>query len=150
MPSSFAHHATASRFHDGFLRAVGALENSGDASFVHHGNAVAVSENLLHVAADHQNGDAGRGKPPHQLIDLGFRTDIDTSRRFVKQDHSRLQRQPLRENDLLLVSSAQACGLRLNGGRLDLQFLTRCLRSGELLPPADPAAGQKTGKDPAA
>ena len=41
--------------HDALLRAVRAFHDAGEASFVHDGHAVADLEDLLHVAADHQD-----------------------------------------------------------------------------------------------
>ena len=41
-----------------------------DAALVHHRDAVADADHLLHVARDHQDGDAGIGQPAHQPVDL--------------------------------------------------------------------------------
>ena len=49
--------------HDRFLTALRSLEHSADASFVHDGDAIAVAENLFHIAADHQNRHTLSGEP---------------------------------------------------------------------------------------
>ena len=47
-----------------------ALEEAADPALVHDRDAVADADHLLHVAGDHQDGDAGVGQPAHQLVDL--------------------------------------------------------------------------------
>ena len=45
------------------LAELGPLEEAADGALVHDGDAVAHADHLLHVAADHQNGDPGSASP---------------------------------------------------------------------------------------
>ena len=67
---------------------------AGDAAFVHHRHAVAVGEDLFHVAADHHDRRAAVGQVAHQSVDLRLGADVDASRRLVEHDDPRRQRQP--------------------------------------------------------
>ena len=42
------------------------VEKAADRALVHHRDAVADADHLLHVAGDHQDGDAGIGQLAHQ------------------------------------------------------------------------------------
>src|SRR3954447_13989312 len=68
------------------LREVGAVEKSSHATLMHHGDAIADADDLLHVARDHQDGDAGISQRAHQAIDLALGADIDAARRLVEDD----------------------------------------------------------------
>ena len=47
------------------------------------------------------------GQVAHDLIDLILRTDVDSPRRLVHDEHRRVLQQPFRDDHLLLVPSAQ-------------------------------------------
>ena len=99
-----------------------------DGALVHHGHAVADADHLLHVAGDHQDGDAAVGEGPHQVVDLVLRADVDAARRLVEDHHLGPHREPFGQHDLLLVAARQ----RGRGGRrgrgLDAQGAALALR----------------------
>ena len=47
--------SAGSETHDGLFAELRALENSGEPSFVHHGDAVANAEHLFHLTTDHDH-----------------------------------------------------------------------------------------------
>ena len=68
------------------LAELAAVKEAADRALMHHGDAVADADHLLHVAGDHQDGDAGVGERAHQLVDLALGADVDAARRLV-EDH---------------------------------------------------------------
>src|SRR5262245_34051551 len=76
------------------LAELGAIKEAADAALMHHRDAVADADHLLHVARDHQDGDAGIGERPEHLVDLLLGADVDAAGRLVEDDHLRLHRQP--------------------------------------------------------
>ena len=65
-----------------------AVEETGDAAFMHHRDPVADPDDLLHVAGDHQDGDAAVGQLAHQPVDLVLGADVDAARRLVEDQHA--------------------------------------------------------------
>src|SRR5690349_4634954 len=85
MPSSFLISCNG-QSHNSFLTAFRSIENAGDTAVVHDSDAIAVAEDFFHVAADHQNRHACLSQPPHQMINLGFGADVDSSRGLIEEN----------------------------------------------------------------
>ena len=100
---------TASRITFSSLNS-GASRKPAMRAFAHHHDAVADADHLLHVARDHQDGDAGIGQPAHQAVDLRLRADIDAARRLV-EDHD------LRASSTATSPAPPSAGCRPTGCR---------------------------------
>ncbi|BAB51502.1 mll4969 [Mesorhizobium japonicum MAFF 303099] len=105
-----------------FLAELVLVENARDLALMHDGDAVGHADHLLHVAGDHQHGDAGIGQGAHQPVDFRLGADVDAARRLVEDHHLRVHGQPLAEHDLLLVAARQRAGARLHRRRLDAEI----------------------------
>ena len=115
-----------------------AFEDPGQASFVHDGDAIAEVQDLLHVAADHQDGHALARQAAQQPVDFRLGADVDAARGLVDDQHLRPERQPLRQHHLLLVAAAQGRGPDLDRRSLDLQLIADRRRR-----PAAPASRRR-------
>ena len=89
--------------------------------FVHHRHAVAFSDDLLDVAADHDDRRSILSEPANEAMDLGLGADVDALRRFVEDHDARRERQPFAKHDLLLVSAAECRDRRFDGRGFDRQ-----------------------------
>ena len=56
---------------------------------------------------------------PDHFVDLELRADVHALGRLVEQQHARLGRHPLGDDDLLLVAAAERVGQRVDAGGLD-------------------------------
>ena len=70
-------------------------------------HAIAHTDELGQFGRDDDESDAFAGELTQDAVDLGFGADVDATRRLIQEDHLRLDRQQLREGDLLLVTSRQ-------------------------------------------
>ena len=62
-------------------------------------------ENLFErVAGQHDRDTFGR-QFANELIDLFFRTDIETARRMIEHENPAARETPLREHDFLLIAA---------------------------------------------
>ena len=81
------------------------VELSSDRAIAKYQDAVADTQQLGDLARDEENGDPARRQLTNEPVDLLFGTDVDPLGWLVEQQHLRLQREPSRKNDLLLVAS---------------------------------------------
>ena len=126
-----------------------AIKEAADRALMHHGDPVADADHLLHVAGDHEDGDAGIGQRAHQLVDLVLGADIDAPGRLVEDHAARLHRQPFGQHDLLLVAARHGPHLRGDAGRLDPEALALTLGIGGFARRADelhPGVGIEIGQ----
>src|ERR1700730_2400417 len=72
--------AAGGQVHNRFFRQLFARQESRDVALVHHRNAVADPQHLLHVAADHDDGYPAVSQLPHQPVDLGLGADVNAAR----------------------------------------------------------------------
>ena len=89
------------------LAELAAIKESRNRALVHHRDAVADPDDLLHVARNHQDRDAGVGKAAQHVVDLLFGPDVDAARRLVEDQDLRPHREPFGEHDFLLVAAGQ-------------------------------------------
>ena len=90
------------------------------ASLAHHEDAVRQRQDLRQIARDDEAGGAVAAFLADDLVDLVLGADVDALGRLVEQEHARVDRQPARQHDLLLVAAAQPVGRRLDARRLDV------------------------------
>ena len=88
---------------------------------MHHESAVGHSHDLFHLARDKQHRHSLPGKLLHQKIDLFLGPDVDSPCRLVEQKHLGLQGQPLREDNLLLVTTRKKSRQLPRSRRLDAE-----------------------------
>src|SRR5690348_9405433 len=108
---SGTHHALAAadgEFQHILLAEPTPFKKTADAALMHDGDAVADADHLLHVAGNHQDRHARIGEIAEHFIDLVLGADVDAPRRLVEDEDPRPHRQPLGENDLLLIAAGQA------------------------------------------
>ena len=72
---------------------------------------------------DHDDRLALLGELVHQRIDLALRADVDAAGGLVEDQDVAVADQPLRDDDLLLVSSREVAQELLEGGRPDVQLM---------------------------
>src|SRR6185369_1716110 len=128
IPSSFfisLSFSSGSEAHDGLFAELGAIENSGQTSFVHHRDAVADPEHLFHLTTDDNHRYTLRGEIANEFIDLSLGANIDSACRLVKNQHPRRERQPLREHYFLLIATTEICRTHLRCRRFDIDCFTR-------------------------
>src|SRR5688500_1988865 len=92
---------------DGRLGGVGPIEHPPHRAAMHDRNAVAHAQDLGQLRGNHHDPEAARGQHLHQPVDLGLRSDVDTLRRLVQDDHLGSGGQPPRERHLLLVAARE-------------------------------------------
>ena len=97
---------TDGQVHDGFFAAFRAVEEAGDRALVHDDHALALAEDLLHVAADHHHGDAFLREGAHEVVNLRLRADIDAAGGLVKDEEPGIERHPFGEDNLLHSNNA--------------------------------------------
>ena len=105
MPSSFFMGAKAGRAaagtadgqaHDVFLIAVGPVQRTPAISpSCITAIRVADVEDLLHVAADHQDHRAPAGQGPHAAVNFRLGPDVDAARGLIQDHHHRIHRERL-------------------------------------------------------
>ena len=98
-----------------------ACQLAGDAALAHDEDAVAHVEDLRQLRRDHQDRHAVGGELVHQAVDLGFGADVDAARRLVHDQDLRVQRQPLGDDDLLLIAAGEVEHLLLDRRRAHAQ-----------------------------
>ena len=84
------------------------VDLGGDDALVHDQDPVGHREHLGQVARDQQDPQAGRGELGDDPVDLDLGPDVDPAGRLVEDEDPRLGREPLGEDDLLLVPAGQA------------------------------------------
>ena len=108
--------------HDHFLRRLARRNVGGDPALPHDQHAVAHREHLGQVGGDHHDRHALPREIAEQRVDLGLCADVDAARRLVDDQELRLCRQPLGDDDALLVAAAQEGRLLLDARRLDREL----------------------------
>ena len=96
--------------HHRFFGRVGAVELALQLAFSHHEDAIGEREDLGQIARHHEHGEPVARLLPDHLVDLELGADVDALGRLVEQQHARLGRQPLGDDDLLLVAAAERVG----------------------------------------
>ena len=94
--------------HEEVLGEVGALDFTGDGAIAEDEDAAAEAHDFGEFGGDDEQGDALAGEFIEEVVNLGFRTDIDTTRGFIYDEHLALAGEPFGKGDLLLVAAAQA------------------------------------------
>ena len=123
--------------HDPFLGGLGGRDLARDPALAHHEDPVAHPQDLGQLRRDHHDRLALGGQIVEQSVDLGLRPDIDAARRLVEDQDVGVAREPLRDDDLLLVAARQVAGLLTHRGRLDRKVLDLALRGRPRLPAVD-------------
>lgn len=86
-----------------------------------------------------------RSQTVDDRVDLVLRADVDTAGRFIQDQHVGIRVDPLRQNDLLLVTARQLARLREHRRRLDVHALAASLATLYPVASADEAeAGEFT------
>src|SRR2546423_1195701 len=74
-----------------------------------------------------ETGGAWTGEPVDDRVDLSLRADVHALRRLVEDQDRRLDREPPRERDLLLIAAAQRFDRRVDRRRPDREIANRAL-----------------------
>jgi hypothetical protein len=75
---------------------------------VHYKHAIGETQHFQEVARYHHDGQALlAGQGDDQTVNLGARTDVNTSRRLVDNEDPRLGSQPFGDHDFLLVATGE-------------------------------------------
>ncbi len=83
------------------------MEFTGHRAFAEHDDAVRFVQHLGQFRTDQQNGNPALGKIPQQPVNLRLGSDVNTTRRFVKNQHARFGQDPAAQHNLLLISPRQ-------------------------------------------
>src|SRR5262249_29680508 len=83
---------------------------SNDSTLAHREHAVRDGEHFLEVGRRNQYRFAARRKIPNNVVDLVFSADVDPLSRLVEKKHIGVRREPLRQNNLLLIAARQPLG----------------------------------------
>ena len=80
---------------------------AGEPALAHDGDPVAHAQDLRQLGRDHDDRLALGREVVQQLVDLVLRADVDAARRLVEDQDLAVPREPLRDDDLLLVAAGQ-------------------------------------------
>src|SRR5664279_3709077 len=108
--------------HQALLSGFFGVDAAGDDAGADGVDAVAGPEEFREFRRDHHDGLARVGEGVHDAVHLVLRADVDAARRFVEDQQFRLGEQPLRDDDLLLVSAGQLYDALVDARRLDTQL----------------------------
>ena len=89
----------------------------------HDQRPVAQADDLRELRADHEDGAALAGEFAQQAINLDLAADVDALRRLVEDQDARVNRQPARQDDLLLRAAGEIARFRFRAGHFDAQPL---------------------------
>src|ERR1051325_7521348 len=123
---------------------MGAIENSRQTSFMHHRDAISDAEHFFHLTADDDHRHAFRREVADELVDLSLRTYVDAARRFVEDQNSRIERQPLRQHYFLLIAATEIRRAHLRRRRFDIDGLARFTRGARFFFEVDYLRGRVT------
>jgi hypothetical protein len=101
------HDLAGRREHDAFLSGFLAGQRRRKAALVHDEDSIGHPKNLGQLRRDQQYTDALHGQLGEQAVNLALGLDIDAAGRLVDDEHGRVARQPLGEDDLLLIATGQ-------------------------------------------
>ena len=74
-----------------------------------HSHAIGHAKDLGQFGADQDDAYALRRQLVEQFVDRVFRADVDAARGLVEEQHPRVAKQPLADDDLLLIAARQSC-----------------------------------------
>ena len=125
--------------HEGMLVPGGDGADVAELAAVHDGNAIADPQEFGQVAAHEEDcfcGTFSLGIVTRQfvekLIDLGFRTDIDSASRFVQQKYIDFRMEQTCQSDFLLVATGEGVDGLAGGRAANGQFVDPMCGSGGL------------------
>ncbi len=98
------------------------MEFAGDSSAGHHQNPIAQANHLRQFRRNKNNSRTLGGKLMDDVINFGFSPDINASRRFIQNENPWLGLQPFRDDNLLLIASAQVGNHGFPAGGLDAEL----------------------------
>jgi hypothetical protein len=93
--------------HELSLRGFAALEFAEHFAFREHEHAIGQAEDFLGLAGRHQDSHALGREFLTQLIDLPLCANVDTACRIVEDQDCRIGGQPFRQENFLLVATAE-------------------------------------------
>ena len=95
------------RIHDFFLRRIFLAELPGDPTFMHDQDPVAHSHHFIHFRADDDDPRSICNQLIDQFVDFNLGPDINASGWLIENKDFRIGEQPLRDDHLLLIATAQ-------------------------------------------
>ena len=93
--------------HDLILTGDATVELADDPPLAHDEHAMRKPQDFLHLGRDEHDGHPRPRERVDELVDRILRADVDPARRLVGNQHPRRPKEPLREQDLLLVAARQ-------------------------------------------
>jgi hypothetical protein len=103
------------------LRRLRSRQLAADAALAHDDYAIAHAQDFRQLGGDHHDRLALIGQAAQQLVDFGLRADVDAAGRLVEEQNIAVARQPLGDDDLLLIASRQEPDFLRLRGRADVQ-----------------------------
>src|SRR5687767_1376423 len=73
----------------------------------HHEDAVAALQHLIEIARVKEHGRTALGRGAEPIVYGAARRDVESASRLLRDDHERIERERARDDDFLLVSTAQ-------------------------------------------
>ena len=125
------------QLHDRLLVHVVALDLAGDPALVQHQYAVADADQFRQFRRDRDDADALVGEVAQDRVDLRLGADVDAARRLVDEEHARIDREQLRQRNLLLVAARQLRHRLVDAGAAYAEPLAHLFGQRRLPPPAD-------------
>ena len=119
--------------HD-LLGCVGARDLASHASFAHDDDAMGERKKLGQIAGGDKAAGPSRSLAADDLVNFELGSDVDPLGRFVQEKDLRGSAQPFGDDDLLLVTSAEAVWARIDVARLDAPGRQNALRRPPLAP----------------
>src|ERR1700737_2979521 len=86
---------------------LGARQLGGDAAAIEDERAMADAGNLLEIRRDQEDGKPAVERLLEQLVDFGFRSDIDAEGRLLEHQEPAARLHPAGNDDLLLVTAGE-------------------------------------------
>ena len=83
------------------------VEDRGNRSAAHDGNAVTHTKNLRQLRGNHQHRQTLGGQAANQFVDFSLGPDIDALSRFIQDQQFGFGGQPARKSDFLLIATGE-------------------------------------------
>ena len=92
-------------------------------AFFDYTNVIAHIDNLRQLRGNHDDGLSLARKLGNEMVNFLLGADVNAARRFIENQHVHIAREPLCQNNFLLIAARQAVGRKTHVVCLDAKFL---------------------------
>src|ERR1700722_1695088 len=107
-----------------------AREHARDFARMHHGDAVAHSQDFRQLRRDHDNRHTTLGQADDEAVDFRLRSDVDSLCGLIEDKYGGLYGEPAGQRDLLLIAAGERASFGVDRMRFYAQALDVSARQG--------------------